>query len=382
MNLYDYINASDGDKIKWLDSIKIVSGLPYFGGKRYIGKYLLNNIFNMAARMHADGHGADVFVDAFGGGGKIALSVPEGWFKEIVLNDINYGVYSYFECCRDNPGALVRMISELGKVMSKEAFKFFVDNRDNEDKDEKGEACIKPLVSAAMTYWVTNASYRGIASKKRAAYELELDGREKEEIKGIAERAEEVVGMVHDKIKRLHIRVERLDYRELIKKYNGKDYREYGCDGVKKEEVFKDFNKLWYFDPPYHPAALSGGIPAPYEDTFEAGQTREMAGLLHGDSEKEYGAIEYFIKSDYSPRDIYERKNKAGEDTAYLEQYIHDYDMLEENEEWEGHPANKLNPVFYKTFLGEFNKGQDDNMGSKLKGREYIWCRGNYIPEK
>ena len=91
MNLYDYVYASDGDKTKWLDSIRIVSGLPYFGGKQFIGRYLLNHIFNMASRMYMDGKKADIFVDAFGGGGKIALSVPEGWFKEIVQDDRGTG---------------------------------------------------------------------------------------------------------------------------------------------------------------------------------------------------------------------------------------------------------------------------------------------------
>ena len=27
-------------------------------------------------------------------------------------------------------------------------------------------------------------------------------------------------------------------------------------------------------------------------------------------------------------------------------------------------------------------KGADDKVGQRSKGKEYIWCRGNYIPEK
>lgn len=371
MNLYDYVYASDGDKTKWLDSIRIVSGLPYFGGKQFIGRYLLNHIFNMASRMYMDGKKADIFVDAFGGGGKIALSVPEGWFKEIVLNDINYGVYSYFECCRDNPGALVRMIGELGGVMSREMFDFCVENRNNDNGGGKTE----PLVSAAMTYWATAASLLGIAKKGKAHYNLGSGEKEKEEIRNIAGRAEKTIGMIHDKMKRLNITVERLDYKELIKKYNGKTYQEQDKK-ENTEEQFARYNKLWYFDPPYHPATLSGGKAAPYENTFEIKQTMEMTELLHGDKADEYSEIGYFIKSDYDPKDIYEH----AEDKTVIQQYFHDFDVLEDNIEWPGHKANTENPIFYKMFLGEFYKGDDDGMGGRLKGREYIWCRGNYIP--
>ena len=181
--------------------------------------------------------------------------------------------------------------------------------------------------------------------------------------------------MIHDKMKRLNITVERLDYKELIKKYNGKTYQEQDKK-ENTEEQFARYNKLWYFDPPYHPATLSGGKAAPYENTFEIKQTMEMTELLHGDKADEYSEIGYFIKSDYDPKDIYEH----AEDKTVIQQYFHDFDVLEDNIEWPGHKANTENPIFYKMFLGEFYKGDDDGMGGRLKGREYIWCRGNYIP--
>ena len=67
---------------------------------------------------------------------------------------------------------------------------------------------------------------------------------------------------------------------------------------------------------------------------------------------------------------------------AFSEDCFHDFDKLEDNVEWEGHEANKINPEYYVIDLGEFDKGVVSNeSGAKLKGREYIWCRGNYIPE-
>ena len=434
MNLYDYMLASDSDKIKWLNSISIITGLPYFGGKKFIGKYLLSHIFNMAARMYYDGKKADIFLDVFGGGGKIALSIPDGWFESIVLNDINYGVYNYFMCCKYKPNELIKMIEVFGSIMSEKVFKICVNNRNNSEGNNK----VDEIVSAAMTYWVTNSSRLGIASRKEAEYNLGSDKQEKEEIKKNTERAEKVVKMVHDKIKRLNIIVERLDYRELIKKYNGEEYscsikmqveeekdkqddkdrqeekdkqdnkdkqEEKDKQDDKDEQVkevklqikyLKHVNKLWYFDSPYHPATLSRSEPAPYEDTFSIVDTREMTKILHGDFVKTYGEIEYFIKSDYDPKYIYEMKlkesleekleesikKKLEESIKEIKKHYNDFDVLEENIKWDGHEANTENPVFYKIFLGEFYKGADDKVGQRMKGREYIWCRGNYIPEK
>ena len=102
--------SSEYDKRKWLDSYKIMTGLPYFGGKNFIGKYLINRICNMAVQMDIDGNKPDIFIDVFGGGGKIALSIPEGWFDTIVLNDFNYGITSFFKCCKEQPHELVALI--------------------------------------------------------------------------------------------------------------------------------------------------------------------------------------------------------------------------------------------------------------------------------
>ena len=40
-------------------------------------------------------------------------------------------------------------------------------------------------------------------------------------------------------------------------------------------------------------------------------------------------------------------------------------------------------PTYYKECLGSFAKGISDNdTGEKLKGMEFIWCRGNFMPTK
>ena len=52
---------------------------------------------------------------------------------------------------------------------------------------------------------------------------------------------------------------------------------------------------------------------------------------------------------------------------------------MEENREWKGHTANTKDPTFYVIDLGEFDKGVANGDGVRLKGREVIWCKGDYI---
>ena len=71
---------------------------------------IYNTIFNMAINMEDEGNKPKVFVDAFCGGGKMALSVPHGWFDLIVMNDLDYGVYSYYCCAKDRHRELIATV--------------------------------------------------------------------------------------------------------------------------------------------------------------------------------------------------------------------------------------------------------------------------------
>lgn len=509
MNLIDYELASQQEKANSMDSFKILSGIKMFGGKARIGKYIVNHIMNMAVRMKQDGHKADIFIDMFGGGGKISLSIPEGFFHTIVLNDLNYGIYNFFNCCKEKPEALVRMIEELGNVMSREFFylcaycrsnngytmkKQEADNiireaselrktiedvedllknakelrrekgltdeeieiigKNNQTEEEKelvnsieleeedkalltiadkieraerikkvydlmADIRIQPLLSAAMTYWVTQASFNGATDPDKATYRFGLKdnksgvptrSNEMEDIQKSIDHARRHIKVVHEKMHRLNIVVENLDYRELIKKYNGLPYKT-ASNEAKQVEGYKKLNKLWYGDSPYHPATLNGAEAAPYEDTFNISMAREMIHILHGDKKDEYGEIPYFIKSDYSPEytcgqfkqqlkeaeEKLKEEEKKGKDKKKISSYKsyisrmkrqvmfsekcrHDFDILEENKEHGERKANTKNPEFYVIDLGEFDKGAvNSDDGSMMKGREFIWCRGNYI---
>ena len=225
MRLYDYKFSPVSDRRKWMDTVKIKFGLGYFGGKQFVGKYLMNRLFNMAVRMEDDGNKADIFIDAFTGGGKIGLSVPEGWFEMIVINDLDYGVVSYFEACRDEPDKLIKLIEEIGGCMCEELFEVFVYNRCNSsasaiseikkeynNDDRISDKIVEPLLAAAMTYWVVQSEFNGCTAPGTANYSLNIgDKDEKEEIRNIIELAKKRIPKVHDIIKKRNVIIESLD---------------------------------------------------------------------------------------------------------------------------------------------------------------------------
>ncbi len=410
MRLYDYKYSPISDRRKWMETVKISSGLGYFGGKQFIGKYLMNRLFNMAVRMEDDGNKADIFIDAFTGGGKIGLSVPEGWFNTIVINDLDYGVVSYFEACRDKPDKLIKLIEEIGVCMCKELFNVFVYNRcnssasairkikkDYNNEDWISDETVEPLLAGAMTYWVVQSEFNGCTAPGKANYSLNIQDKsdkenedkygrgkhEREAIKNIIELAKKRIPKVHDIIKRRNVIIESLDYRELIKKYNGKPYRDLqGTEHL--EEKMDEKNKLWYFDPPYHPATLSGGKNAPYMMAFPIEMVDEMTRILHNDRMDEFGEIKYFVKSDYNPKYRYEEEydepDKNIKVLTGLKKSYHDFDVLEENDKNSTRYRDK-DIDYYVECIGDFGKGASDNEG-KAQGREYIWCRGNYQGEE
>lgn len=407
MRLYDYKFSPVSDRRKWMETVKISSGLGYFGGKQFIGKYLMNRLFNMAVRMEDDGNKADIFIDAFTGGGKIGLSVPEGWFNTIVINDLDYGVISYFEACRDKPDKLIKLIEEIGGCMCEDLFNVFIYNRCNSSAsaireirkeynnvDWISDKTVEPLLAGAMTYWVVQSEFNGCTAPGRASYSLSIQDKkenngknthEKEAIQNIIQLAKKRIPIIHDVIKKRNVIIESLDYRELIKKYNGRPYKDLkGAVYSENEEMGKK-NKLWYFDPPYHPATLSGGKNAPYMMAFPIKMVHEMTTILHNDRMDELGEIKYFIKSDYSPKYRYEeecgRQEKDITLLKKLQKAYHDFDVLEENDR-NSRNYKDTGIEYYVECIGDFGKGANDSEGEKTQGREYIWYRGNYQGEE
>lgn len=405
MRLANYEFAETLDKKEWLNSMKMKVGLNYFGGKSVIGKYIFNNIFNLSVEMKKQGRKPDIFIDAFTGGGKMGLSVPYGWYDTIVMNDLNYGIYSYYKCCQsDDYIALIYMIEKIGKLMSRDFFHVAAYLRSfglNVDKWGDGTEFVtedevqEPLVAAALTYWVTAGSFNGQTDPDSLTYNLtriikkddkEFDDKkmEQEEIAKVIKRAYKNIPKIHEQLNKQHYIIENLDYRELIKKYNGKKYSDLQGVEYEPEEQFIGKNILWYFDPPYHPVCLHGGKDAPYADAFTEKLSNEMTDILHGDREGEFGKLEYFIKSDYDPKEALQRAEaavKLGDDCK--ESQLSWYQKLLEREKNNKEISTLFAKLeiypFCKVCVGGFDKGAvlgKDKETRKSIGQEYIWCRG------
>lgn len=422
MRLYDYKLSPVSSRRKWFETFKITSGMGYFGGKQLIGKYLMNRLLNMAVRMETDGKKPDIFIDAFTGGGKIGLSIPQGWFDTIVINDLDYGVVSYFQCCKNRHRQLIKMIEAIGNGMGETMFQYCAYNRCNSSKkaiQNMKVGCRYPecvsnketdqLIAGAMTYWVVEADFNGCTSPDKVSYKLSIQDKkennrnhthEKEAIRNIIEYAKKRIPKIHDIMEKGNIIIESLDYKELIKKYNGKAYINAEGEEIAGDAWLGEKNKLWYFDPPYHPATLSSGNNAPYMKTFSKKMVQEMTDILHNDKKGDFGEIEYFIKSDYNPKYTYEqfydalKEAQNSGDKTHIEKFkkqaaeskkaYHDFDKLEENDRHsQNYKKGKDEKVeYYVECIGDFGKGSVDNTGEKTTGREYIWCRGNYQGEE
>ena len=323
MRLANYEFAETLDKKEWLNSVQMKVGLNYFGGKTRIGKYIFNNIFNLSVEMKKQGRKPDIFIDAFTGGGKMGLSVPYGWYDTIVMNDLNYGVYSFYKCCQDDVQyiALIYMIEKIGEIMSRDmfhlaaylrSFGLYVDKWGDKEDLVKESEVIDPLVAAAFTYWVTAGAFNGQTEPDSTAYNLtrkldktdengeRLDDKqmERKEIEKVIKLAYKRIPKIHEQLSSQNYIIENLDYRELIKKYNGKPWHDIQWkekeiyrkiliqngtyDEDTFEKVYEQFseehthlnkeyegkNILWYMDPPYHPYTLYDGKDAPYADAF------------------------------------------------------------------------------------------------------------------
>lgn len=369
MRLMDYKLFSKDERLQYLDSQKMTTGIPYFGGKSKIGKYIYNTIFNMAVTMNDNEDKPKIFIDAFTGGGKIGLSMPDGWFDTIVMNDLDYGVYCYYVCCQENYRLLLDTINYLVDNMSETMMK--------KCKEIRKDKTLDKYMCGAMTYLACALSFNNSVMKK---YKPTMgDNNEKQELEKVRARANRAVTNVSKQFKRRNYIIENLDYYELIKKYTGKSWVDTEGNLYKpiaeKSSVYN--NILFYFDPPYYSETLALGEDAPYDYTFSTSKTKKMTDILANTPE-----LKYFIKSDYDPKDTirtaeYELKNNEnlsdnlknfykGRLTEPLKsEMLSIFDSIEDESKG-----------FQKICVGGFDKGAIKLDGNTSIGNEYIWTKG------
>lgn len=369
MRLMDYKLFSKDERLQYLNSQIMKTGIPYFGGKSRIGKYIYNTIFNMAVTMNDNGDKPKIFIDAFTGGGKIGLSMPDGWFNTIIMNDLDYGVYCYYVCCKENYRLLLDTINYLVDNMSETMLK--------KCKEIRKDNSLDKYMCGAMTYLACALSFNNSVMKE---YKPTVgDNNEKQELEKVRARANRAVTNVSKQFKRRSYIIENLDYYELIKKYTGKSWTD--TEGNIYEPIAENSsvysNILFYFDPPYYSETLSLGEDAPYDYSFSTSDTKKMTDILVNTPE-----LKYFIKSDYDPKDTirtaeYELKNNDKLSDSLKNFYtsrlteplkseiMHIFDSLEDESKG-----------FQKICVGGFDKGAIKLDGNTSIGNEYIWTKG------
>lgn len=385
MRLMDYKLFSQDERLQYLSSQKMTTGIPYFGGKSKIGKYLYNTIFNMAVTMYDNGNKPLIFVDAFAGGGKMALSMPDGWFKLIVMNDLDYGVYCYYKCCQENYRLLLSTVDKLVSSMSEQMFHKCLEIRE--------DRTLEPYMCGAMTYVCAACSFNNILEPTKASYKPAMgDNNEKQELDKVKVRAHRAITKVAKQLNRRDYIIENLSYEQLIAKYNGLEWIDAEGNKHKPLEDYRKLSKniLWYLDPPYHPYCLNGMDDAPYANSFDYSNVVYMTKILSGEN-KEFGELHYFIKSDYNPKvTVTNAKNQLEmigtnkkEDMSDSERKIYDQCrgiLVHEEEMMYDFDCIEDERKGFQCFcVGGFDKGaivKEDEKLVKTVGYEYVWCKG------
>jgi len=84
---------------------KRISPLRYPGGKSKLTDYLYSKLQESKC---------NTFVEACSGGGSLGLALLEAnVIDKLILNDVDYGIYSLFYLAVNNPSELIRMIQEI-----------------------------------------------------------------------------------------------------------------------------------------------------------------------------------------------------------------------------------------------------------------------------
>lgn len=391
MRINDWYLFSDAEKLSFLREYKMKSPMPYFGGKSIIGKYLICHINNMTVQMALDEnkrnrsksnilHKQDIFVDVFTGGGKMGASMgASGMFKTIVMNDIDYGVYSYFKVVQSNDYlVLIKAVDLLCDKMNIELFHLISQIREITELDE--------VMAGAMTYVLTACSFNSITSPATCSYSPTIKlCSEKDYLDGVKARANKNIPKLHNILSdssttnSSHYIIENLDYKELIKKYNGKPWMDLLGnlhDPIKENE---GKSKLWYFDEPYDADTMRGVI-APYSNSFPLSETEAIVEILNGSREKEFGEIKYFIRSNYDPKwaveDALIQKKK---NSKSYKRYTKAYNYIIDNSDIIKHKYDSIEDRangFIKLCLGGFDRNVITEEDGRPTGYEYIWTHG------
>lgn len=263
------------------------SPINWFGGKYYMA----NDIIRLFPKHK-------VYVEVFGGAGHILFKKEPSEIE--VYNDIDSGLYLFFKTLRDeNKANILKQKLDLTPYSRKEFYHCRDTWKNEKDEIEK----VRKWYVATMQSFSTNFSTWSHSKNKSR--------------RGMSQAVSQWLGKIENDlpkaVERLKtVQIENMDYKDLIKKYDGKD-------------------TLFYLDPPYIHKTRQMTYQYTYEMTDQ--QHEEMINIL------------LHIKG-----------------KAILSGYDNEiYNKLLDN-------------GWRKMFLGEYDKRSEKAINeSRNKGKEFIW---------
>ena len=181
------------------------------------------------------------FVEVFGGSGYMSQTVSRAVFSNIIYNDINDMLTTLYRYVKEHPEQLATILALLPYSRS---YYRIVTSLIRTNKD------FGSLVGAALIFYAYNTSFSGNITRKGFAYGIDPG---KNEAKAFRSR---VLAILKYAEAWRDVIIESLDFREVIKKYDGP-------------------KTVFYLDPPYPDRADDY-----YGVKFTVDDLREMAQML------------------------------------------------------------------------------------------------------
>jgi DNA adenine methylase len=206
------------------------------GGDYYIADILLPRIEKLCV------YDKCTFVEVFGGSGYVSQTINRARFGNIVYNDIDSRLVTFYKIVKENPGLLTQLIALLPYSRTI--------HRIVKALLKSGNYELAALELAALLFYGVNTSVNGIVAKAGFSYTTHPNKNKSREFMSKARNILRLAVAWRDII------IENLDFREVIKRYDGE-------------------KTVFYLDPPYVPTAKEY-----YGKPFTVDDLRDMATML------------------------------------------------------------------------------------------------------
>jgi DNA adenine methylase len=182
------------------------------------------------------------FVEVFGGSGYVTQNINRAKFSNIVYNDIDNRLVTFYKIVKENPGLLTELIALLpySRTVHRIVKSLF----------KSGNYELGALETAVLLFYSVNTSINGIIGNSGFSRSIQP---EKSNSKSFVSKELNILRLAE---RWRDVTIEDLDFREVIKRYDSE-------------------KTVFYCDPPYVPTAKEY-----YGKPFTVDDLRDMANML------------------------------------------------------------------------------------------------------